>query len=313
MVTEAAIELTRVSKQFGTRWAVDELDLTVPRGSLYGFIGPNGSGKTTTIRMILRVLLPTAGQVKVLGAEQATAADDRTGYLPEERGLYRRMSVRDVLRFFARLKGMKQPDTAVDRWLDRLGLRDRAAERVQNLSKGLAQKVQFAVAVVHDPVLVILDEPFSGLDPVSSDTLRETILELKRKGTTIVLSTHDMSTAERLCDAVMMMHQGKKVLDGSVDEVKARGAQETVRVVFEGEAPSLAGLPQVDEIRDYGREKGLMLKPGQDPQALLIELARRGSLSKFEVSRPSLHEIFVNIAGDPAVAQAGAGHGGSDA
>jgi ABC-2 type transport system ATP-binding protein len=312
-VTEAAIELTGVSKEFGSRVAVDGLDLTIPRGSLYGFIGPNGSGKTTTIRMILRVLLPTRGHVKVLGADQATAADDRTGYLPEERGLYRRMSVRDVLRFFARLKGMRQPDASVDRWLERLGLRERADERVQNLSKGLAQKVQFAVAVVHDPVLVILDEPFSGLDPVSSDTLRETILELKRKGTTIVLSTHDMGTAERLCDAVMMMHQGKKVLDGSVEEVKKKEVRETVRVVFEGHAPSLEGLPQVAEIKDYGREKGLILKPGQDPQALLAELARRGSLSKFEVSRPSLHEIFVNIAGDAGAAPVGAGQGASDA
>jgi ABC-2 type transport system ATP-binding protein len=311
-VTEAAIELTGVSKKFGNRVAVDGLDLTVPRGSLYGFIGPNGSGKTTTIRMILRVLLPTAGHVKVLGADTATAADDRTGYLPEERGLYRRMTVRDVLRFFARLKGMKQPDAAVDRWLDRLGLRDRAAERVQSLSKGLAQKVQFAVAVVHDPLLVILDEPFSGLDPVSSDTLRETILELKRKGTTILFSTHDMGTAERLCDSVMMMHQGKKVLDGAVEEVKAKGVREAVRVVFEGSTPSLEGLPQVAEIKDYGREKSLILKPGQDAQALLAELARRGPLSKFEVSRPSLHEIFVNIAGDSGAAQAGAGQGGSD-
>jgi ABC-2 type transport system ATP-binding protein len=295
----AAIELTGVTKEFGERVAVNALDLTVPSGSLYGFIGPNGSGKTTTIRMILRILSPTTGSVRVLGEETSKAADDRTGYLPEERGLYRRMGVRECLILFARLKGVRQPDRPVDAWLERLGLSDRAKERVQSLSKGLAQRLQFAAAVVHEPVLVILDEPFSGLDPVSADTLRDHILELKRRGTTIVLSTHDMAAAERLCDAVMMIHDGHKVLDGPIDEVKALHHVETVRVAFFGDAPGLGGLPGVAEITDYGREARLVLEPGHDPQGLLLELMRRGRVNKFEVSRPSLHEIFVGIAGAP--------------
>jgi ABC-2 type transport system ATP-binding protein len=169
---------------------------------------------------------------------------------------------------------------------------------VQSLSKGLAQRLQFAIAVVHDPELVILDEPFSGLDPVSADNLRETILELRREGTTIVFSTHDMGTAERMCDAVMMIHEGKKVLDGSVDAVKAQHDVETVRVGFFGATPALDGLPGVREVRDYGRELALTLQPGQDPHILLQRLLERGRVHKFEVARPSLHEIFVGIAGD---------------
>lgn len=306
-MTEVAIELANVTKTYGARAAVSGLDLRVPSGSLYGFIGPNGSGKTTTLRLILRILLPTTGRVSVLGVDRASAANDRIGYLPEERGLYRRMLVREALVFFARLKSARAPEAAADRWLERLELRDRAKERVQSLSKGLAQRVQFAVAAVHDPDLLILDEPFSGLDPLSADTLRETILELKRKGTTIVLSTHDMSMAERLCDAVMMMHRGRKVLDGSVDAVKTERAHETVRVVFGGEPPSLDGLPAIAAIKDYGREKALVLFPDEDPQALLQALLARGRLLRFEVSRSSLHEVFVNIAGaDESSASEGA-------
>jgi ABC-2 type transport system ATP-binding protein len=298
-VKQAAIELVGVRKEFGSQVAVAGLDLQVPRGSLFAFIGPNGSGKTTTLRLILRILAPTTGRVIVLGADVAKAADSRTGYLPEERGLYRRMRVRDVLTLFARLKGVRDPAPSVDRWLARLGLTDRAQERLQNLSKGWAQRVQFGVAVVHDPELVILDEPFSGLDPMSSEALRETILELKRGGTTIVLSTHDMGAAERLCDGVMMIHKGRKVLDGSIDGVKEQHHVATVKLAFFDSTPSLAAVPGVAEVVDYGREQTLVLSPGCDTQVLLRELCERGRLSKFEVSRPSLHEIFVAIAGQP--------------
>ncbi len=296
-----AIELENVTKAFGARRAVDGLDLRVPQGALYGFVGPNGSGKTTTLRMILRILLPTTGSVRVLGADVSSAADDRTGYLPEERGLYRRLKVREVLLFFARLKGVANPGVAVDRWLDRLGLWDRSHEKVETLSKGLAQKLQFAAAVVHDPRLLILDEPFSGLDPVNVEAMRDVVLELRRKGTTIVLSTHDMSVAERMCDGVMMLHQGVKVLDGSVEEIKTQRGTETIRIRFAGDTPPLGELPGVEEIRDYGREQTLHLGPGQDTQALLRDLMARGNLNKFEVGRPSLHEIFISIAGKDAV------------
>lgn len=297
-MTDAAINLTGVTKTYGDRTAVRDLDLTVPRGGIFGFVGPNGSGKTTTIRMILRILLPSSGTVRVLGLDTAPAADDRTGYLPEERGLYRQMKVGEALKFFAKLKGVKRPQEAVDRWLERLEIRDRAGEKIEALSKGLSQKVQFAAAVVHNPELVILDEPFSGLDPVNVESLREMMLELRRGGTTVVLSTHDMSVAERMCDSVMMLHRGDKVLDGTVDEIKAQRGTDTVRVRFAGAPPALEDVSGVANVRDYGREQALSLVAGHEPQRLLAALMERGALTKFEVTRPSLHEIFVDIAGD---------------
>lgn len=291
-----AIALSGVTKRFGLKTAVQDLSLEVAEGSLCGFIGPNGSGKTTTIRMILRILLPTEGSVRVLGEETGDAADDRTGYLPEERGLYRRMRVREVLRFFAKLKGVRKPDVAIDRWLERLDLREREMSRIDTLSKGLAQKVQLIAAVLHDPKLLILDEPFSGLDPVNVEVLREVVLDLRRRGTTVVFSTHDMDMAERLCDTVMMIHEGTKVLDGPVDAIKAQRGVETVRVRFAGETPSLDDLPGVARVADYGREQTLELEVEADAQMLAAELFRRGELERFEVARPSLHEIFVGIA-----------------
>jgi ABC-2 type transport system ATP-binding protein len=307
-----AIELRGVTKRFGSRLAVRQLDLDVPEGSLYGFIGPNGSGKTTTLRMILCILLPSEGSVRVLGTEHAPAADNRTGYLPEERGLYRRMRVAEVLELFARLKGVARPAIAVARWLERLGLEERARDRVESLSKGLSQRVQFAAAVVHDPRLLILDEPLSGLDPVSADALRDTILELRRAGTTIVLSTHDMAIAERTCDSVMMIHAGRKVLDGTLAEVTSARGGERVRVRFDAEVDVQDHPGGVREWRAHGRDHHLLLEPGCDTQALLRELMTRGPISRFEVARASLHELFVGIAGPgapspgPALSLAGA-------
>jgi len=296
IMAEPAVELRKVTKRFGGRAAVDGLDLSLPRGSLNGIIGPNGSGKTTTLRMILRILLPDAGTVRVLGRETGRATDARTGYLPEERGLYRRMKVAQVLAFFARLKGLRSPAAAVERWLDRLDLRERAHEKVESLSRGLAQKLQLAVALVHDPEVAILDEPFSGLDPVNVETLRSIVLDLRRAGTTVLFSTHDMDMAERLCDEVVMIHGGRKVLDGPVDAIKTDQGVETVRVRVEGDGSSLADLPGVVAVRDYGREQSLELAPGGDPQAVLAALLGRGPVIRFEVGRPSLHEIFVRIA-----------------
>ncbi|MFN0052400.1 MAG: ABC transporter ATP-binding protein, partial [Planctomycetales bacterium] len=225
-----AIELVGVTKSFGPKTAVADLNLTIPEGAVYGFIGPNGSGKTTTIRMILRIFHPDQGRVTVLGADHSPAADDRVGYLPEERGLYRKMKVRDVIEFFAHLKVHRHCRGDISRWLERLGLADCAAKRVDALSKGMSQKVQFISAVIAQPRLLILDEPFSGLDPVNMELLKDCILELNRSGTTILFSTHDMHVAEKMCDRVCMIFNGHKVLDGTLDQIQSEYGDDTIRL-----------------------------------------------------------------------------------
>ncbi len=217
-----AITISGVSKRFGGVVAVDDLDLSVPRGSLYGFIGPNGSGKTTTLRMIMHILLPDSGEIEVLGERGTRAAHDRVSYLPEERGLYKRMTVRRLLRYYGALKGARQPelDREIDAWLDRLGLSAWLDKKVEALSKGMAQKIQFIAGVLNRPELLILDEPFTGLDPVNAEVVKDAVLDLRKAGTTVVFSTHDMSVAERLCDRIFMIFRGRKVLDGTLDEIQ---------------------------------------------------------------------------------------------
>ena len=195
----------------------------MPRGSLYGFIGPNGSGKTTTLRMIMHILLPDEGEIEVLGERDTRAARDRVSYLPEERGLYKRMTVRRLLRYYGSLKGARQPelDRSIDHWLERMGLSAWIDKKVDALSKGMAQKIQFIASVLNRPELLILDEPFTGLDPVNAEVLKDAVLDLKKAGTTVVFSTHDMSVAERLCDRIFMIFKGRKVLDGTLDEIQS--------------------------------------------------------------------------------------------
>ncbi len=226
-----AIELDEVSRSFGNHQAVDGLSLRVPTGVVYGFIGPNGSGKTTTIRMILRVFHPDSGRVTVLGADRGNVADDRIGYLPEERGLYKKMRVREVLRFFAELKGAGNDCRRdIDGWLERFSLGPWADKRVETLSKGMAQKVQFIAAVIARPQLLILDEPFSGLDPVNREVFKGAIVDLRKRATTVLFSTHDMSVAEQMCDAICMIHRGRKVLDGPLEQIKEQYGEDTIRV-----------------------------------------------------------------------------------
>jgi ABC-2 type transport system ATP-binding protein len=291
-----AIQVRGVSKSFGSVRAVEDLTLTVPTGSTYGFIGPNGSGKTTTLRMILNILLPDAGTVAVFGQTDTRAARDQVGYLPEERGLYKAAKLRWLLRYFSRLKGRSGPeqDAYIDRWLTRLDLTPWADKRIDALSKGMAQKAQFIAAIVGRPSLVVLDEPFSGLDPVNRDVLKDAVLELKQSGTTIVFSTHDMGVAEQMCDRILMIFRGRKVLDGSLDEIQATYGLDTVRVRTDGGAPALAGLPGVESVNDFGRTQDVRLKG--DPQRFLATLASRTAVQYFEVVRPSLHDIFVRIA-----------------
>jgi len=291
-----AIAIRSVSKAFGGHVAVNDVSLDVPAGSIYGFIGPNGSGKTTTIRMIMNIILPDTGTISVLGRASTSAARDDVGYLPEERGLYKKMQVRRLLRYYGRLKGrsLASLDPVITEWLERLQLADWAEKRIDQLSKGMAQKVQFISAVVSKPQLLILDEPFSGLDPVNTEALRDAVLELRRQGATIVFSTHDMGTAERLCDRIFMIYKGQKVLDGSLDEIQARYGHDTVRVRAQGGRAALADFPEIESINDHGNSQDIRLKG--DPQAFLQRLVLKAPVQHFEIAKPSLHDIFVRIA-----------------
>jgi ABC-2 type transport system ATP-binding protein len=292
----SAIEIRGVSKTFGQHLAVNDVSLQVPEGSIYGFIGPNGSGKTTTIRMIMKIILPDRGDITVLGRRGTAAAHDDVSYLPEERGLYKQMQVRRLLRYYGRLKGkgVKQLEPVITRWLDTLGLAPWADKRIDQLSKGMAQKVQFIAAVVSEPKLLILNEPFSGLDPVNAESLRDAVLDLRRQGTTIVFSTHDMSAAEKLCDRIFMIFKGNKVLDGSLDAIQQQYGHDAVRVRLGGGVQALAGIPGLESVNDHGNFQDVRV-PG-DPQALLRELVARTTVLQFEITKPSLHDIFIRIA-----------------
>ena len=292
-VAEAAVTIAGVSKAFGAHPAVSDLSLSVPRGSVYGLLGPNGSGKTTLLRLILHILLPDSGTVEVLGRRGTRAANDSIGYLPEERGLYRKMEVRRQLEYLVALKGLPpgRSRPLIASWLERFGLADWADEKVETLSKGMSQKVQFIAAVASDPELLVLDEPFSGLDPVNQEVLRGAILDIKRRGTTVILSTHDMSAAEELCDALCMMHRGRKVLDGTLADLRGRHGSGMVRVESALGAAGLEGLPGVAAVRDLGRVQEVRL--GGDPQELLKALIARGPVSRFELVEPTLKEIFL--------------------
>jgi ABC-2 type transport system ATP-binding protein len=293
----SAVQLEYVTKTFGQHTAVSDLSLTVPEGTIYGFIGPNGSGKTTTLRMIMRILHPDSGTITVLGEHSLRAANDRVGYLPEERGLYKKMKVREILRFYAALKGFRDSRAAIDDWLQRMDLTAWADKRVEALSKGMAQKVQFIATVIARPQLILLDEPFSGLDPVNMDIIRDYILDLRRQGTTVIFSTHDMPVAEKMCDYIFMIYKGQKVLDGTLTAIQDSYGTDTVRVELEGDGQDLGSLPGVLKVADFGRLQELRLERGADTQQLLTALMGRGRVRHFELGRPSLHDIFVRIAG----------------
>ena len=291
-----AILLANVTKRFQSTTAVDRLSLSVPEGSIYGFIGPNGSGKTTTLRMIMHILLPDEGEIEVLGSRDTGAARDRVSYLPEERGLYKKMTIRRLLRFYGRLKGQPPAaiDTQIDEWMRRLELPGLLDRKIETLSKGMSQKVQFAAAVISQPALLILDEPFSGLDPVNAQVLKDAVLEMRRRGTTVVFSTHDMSVAEKMCDRIFMIFRGRKVLDGTLEDIQRDYGADTVRLRTAKGAAALAGLPDIESINDYGQMQEVRLK--SDPQRFLSALAARTAVYHFEVTRPSLQDIFVRIA-----------------
>src|SRR6267143_2496582 len=288
--------LDHVSKSFGDFTAVSDLSLQVRPGRVFGLIGPNGAGKTTTIRMIVNIIIPDSGSIVLFGQQMTTALQNRIGYLPEERGLYKKMKVGEQVRFFDELKGLrgKEADERIDNWLRRLQLSDWKEKRTKELSKGMQQKVQFITAVIHSPDLVILDEPFSGLDPVNVDLMKETILEQKAAGKTIILSTHQMEIAEKLCDDVCMINRAQKVLDGRLREIRRSFSRNAVALQFDGGDGLLNDPALVANIRQHGDDTEVLLVPGASPQDLLRRLVESGAtVTRFELVEPSLHDIFI--------------------
>jgi ABC-2 type transport system ATP-binding protein len=327
-MTQYAVDIRNISKRFEGHVAVRDLSLRVPEGAVYGLLGPNGAGKTTTIRMLLNILAPDEGSIEVLGRSNTDAGVlDRVGYLPEERGLYKKMQVRRVLRFLAELKGVpgREADRRMDAWLERLSLKtpekDWSLSKIDELSRGMQQKVQFIGTLLHEPDLVILDEPFSGLDPINAQALKDTVVELKREGRTVIFSTHMMDNAERLCDYVCIVARGEKVLDGRMSDVKAEHGGRHVALSLvpssgsaesngHGLAAILADRTLVARADDSNRSVEIELAPNADPQELLRRLMATGmSIERFELVQPSLHQIFLDRVGARGVEAGMSGQG----
>src|SRR3989440_10042539 len=300
--------LDRVSKRFAGHTAVDELSLSVPRGVIYGLLGPNGAGKTTTIRMIMDILEPDGGAVRIFGEPGGGRVhSERIGYLPEERGLYRKMRVLDVLVFLGEMKGIdrRRARERAEAWLERLGLAQWRLRRVDELSKGMQQKVQFISTMLHDPDLMILDGPFSGLAPVNTQVLKDTVLDMRRRGKTILFSTHIMEQAEKLCEQLCIIARGRKLVDGALSDIKRTHGGHHVVVGFDGSAGAaqqvFADRGLVKKVDDYGQYAELELAPGADAQQILQRLVGSGArLSRFELMGPSPHKLFIELVGPEA-------------
>jgi len=309
-MADCTVEIENVSKRYADHVAVNNLTLRVPKGSVYGLLGPNGAGKTTTIRMILNIIAPDEGTIRILGVPfNDPRITDRIGYLPEERGLYRKMQVRRVLRFLAELKGVKRAvaDQRITEWMERFDLKtpekDWGLAKIDELSRGMQQKVQFIGTLLHDPDLIILDEPFSGLDPINAQALKDTIVDLKRRGKTVIFSTHLMDNAERICDSVCIIARGEKVLDGSIVAIKDSHGSRNVALSLEagssnGVGEILADRRLVQRVDDSNRYFEVELVEGANPQELLHRIVATGAvIQRFELVQPSLHQIFLERVG----------------
>ena len=314
MPNQLAVDLSGVTKRFAGHTAVRELNLAIPTGSVYGLLGPNGAGKTTTIRMIMDIIAPDSGQIRLFGdARRGREMSHRIGYLPEERGLYRKMKVIDMLIFLAQIKAVdgRQAKRNAMRWLERLGLSDWVDKKIDDLSKGMQQKVQFISTLQHEPELVILDEPFAGLDPVNTQVMKDVVVDIRRRGTTTLFSTHIMEQAEKLCDSVCIIARGEKVVDGALSEVKREHGGDHVIVAVEKGVASIDGLlgdrSLVSRADSYGQYAELELAHGADAQRLLQLLVQSGAaVTRFEIAEPTLNKIFIDLVG-PEAATAAAG------
>ena len=279
--------------------AVDGLDLHVPAGSIFGLLGPNGSGKTSTIRTALGIYVPDGGTVEILGSRNPLSVRHRIGYLPEERGLYARMKVAEQLAFLASIRGLDHTEATrrADDWLARVGLTANAQSLTSELSKGMQQKIQFAAAVIHDPELVVLDEPFTGLDPVNARLLKELILEQRDRGATVVLSTHRMEQVEALCESICLIHQGRPVLTGNLAEIKAGYGRNTIAIEYHGARGALGNLTGVRRCDDTGHEARLELEPDTDAQAVIRAAVDRVTIQAIRLDHPHIEEIYLEKVG----------------
>lgn len=298
-MTMDALVIENVSKRFGATQAVDALSLRVPKGQVVGLLGPNGAGKTTTIRMMMNIIRPDAGAISVLGQEAGEAVRARIGYMPEERGLYRKMTVRKTLEYFGSIKGMGRTELSagIAKWLETMDLAGWANRRVEELSRGMHQKLQFAVTVINEPEVLILDEPSSGLDPVNQEMLKDIIVKMRDEGKTIIFSTHIMHDAEQICDSIALINKGRLVLEGHLADVRARFRSQGVRIEVEGATDFVSALPFVKSVRRNGAGFDVTLATEEDSQELLKALVDRVRVKRFEVKTPTLHEIFLSLVG----------------
>jgi ABC-2 type transport system ATP-binding protein len=290
-----AIETNNLTKRFDGLVAVDRLDMEVERGEIFGLLGPNGAGKTTTIRMLLDIIKPDEGSIRLLGHPPGREAQERIGYLPEERGLYRNLKLLECLTYLAVLKGMdrKLVRKRAETLLEQVGLGGEGGNKVKTLSKGMQQKAQLVATLVHDPELVILDEPFLGLDPISTEQVKELIWDLRERGKTVVLSTHMMNQVERMCDRILLINEGRRVLYGPLEEIKARYAQHAVLVRCQGPLDGLVGARRIEQRE---RDRLIILEDDASPQDILRQLVEREiPVQRFEVATPPLEEIFIQV------------------
>jgi len=289
------LELDGLVKDFNGKRAVDDFSLKLKRGEILGLLGPNGAGKTTTIRMIMNIIAPDSGTIKILGENFSEKLKERIGYLPEERGLYRKLKVSETLHFFGELKGMKSDEikSKGQALLKKFDLENYSDKKVEELSKGMAQKLQFITTIIHSPDVLILDEPFAGLDPVNIELVKDIILEKKKEGNTVIFSTHLMAYAEKIVDTVVMINQGKKVIDGNLFDVKSELGTKFVRVNYEGDSTFVSELDYVENVRDYGNEMEIELTDINRKDVLLKDLVSRVSVNSFQVTEPSLNNIFI--------------------
>ncbi|OPX33678.1 ABC transporter [candidate division KSB1 bacterium 4484_188] len=295
-----ALKVEQISKFYDDFKAVDRISFSIQQGSLFGLLGPNGAGKTTTMRMIMNIIIPDEGKIELLGEPFSEKTKDRVGYLPEERGLYPKMKLLAMLQFLGEMKGLSgnQAKKVASQWLERFDLMQWANNKVQDLSKGMQQKVQFIGTIMHSPDLLIVDEPFSGLDPINTKFLKDILLELKQQGTTIILSTHLMDQAEKLCDHICLINRGKAVLNGSLKEIKQQYSHNSVHLEYQGDASFIKELPFVHSVDDYGNYMEIRLDEQTNADLLFQALAEsKMPVKKFEVSESSLNDIFIEIVG----------------